>query len=101
MVPAGSSKDTDLGTCELGTSIRETLADADWAMKCLHVGVRSDRDKKVFQNWSETSKLTNLRTREDFNEDFPGASIIMQCDSVNVNEEKKRNSLYWTSKDEN
>ena len=27
-----------------GASIRETLADADWAMKCLHVGVKSDRD---------------------------------------------------------
>ena len=32
--------------------------------------------------------MTNLSTREDFNEDFPGASIIMRCDSVNVSEEK-------------
>ena len=70
-----------------GTSIGETLAEADFAMKCLHVGVRSDNEKKRFYSWSKTSNLTGLRTREDFDEDYPGATIIMKCDSVDVNEE--------------
>ena len=70
-----------------GTSIGKTLAEADWAMKCLHVGVRSDKEKKHFWSWNKTSNLTGLRTREDFDENLPGASIIMKCDSVDVMEE--------------
>ena len=70
-----------------GTSIGETLAEADWAMKCLHVGVRSDKEKKHFWSWNKTSNLTGLRTREDFDENLPGASVIMKCNSVDVVEE--------------
>ncbi|XP_064390193.1 uncharacterized protein LOC135338103 [Halichondria panicea] len=78
-----------------GTSVGELLAEADWSMKCLHVGVKSDKEKKNFSAWNETSNLRGLRTREDFPEDFPGATIIMRCESVDV--DKRNDELYFVT----
>ncbi len=78
-----------------GTSVGELLAEVDWSMKCLHVGVKSDKEKKNFSAWNETSNLRGLRTREDFSEDFPGATIIMQCESVDV--DKRNDELYFVA----
>ena len=53
-------------------------------MKCLHVGVRSDKSKTKFWSWKDTSQLEGLATREDFFEDSPNATIVMSCKSVEV-----------------
>ena len=66
------------------TSVGELLAEVDWLMKCLHVGVRSDKSKTKFWSWKETSELEGLATREDFFEDLPNATIVMSCKSVEV-----------------
>ncbi len=78
-----------------GTSVGELLAEADWSMKCLHVGVKSDKEKKNFSAWNETSNLRGLRTREDFPEDLDGATIIMSCQSVDV--DKRNDELYFVA----
>ena len=65
-------------------SVGEILAEVDWLMKCLHVGVRSDKSKTKFWSWKETSQLEGLATREDFFEDLPNATIVMSCKSVEV-----------------
>ncbi len=78
-----------------GTSVGELLAEADWSMKCIHVGVKSDKEKKNFSAWSETSNLRGLRTREDFPEDCPGTTIIMRCESVDV--DKQNDELYFVA----
>ena len=66
------------------TSVGELLAEVDWLMKCLHVGVRSDKSKTKFWSWKDTSQLEGLATREDFFEDLPNATIVMSCKSVEV-----------------
>ena len=66
------------------TSVGELLAEVDWLMKCLHVGVRSDKSKTKFWSWKDTSQLEGLATREDFFEDSPNATIVMSCKSVEV-----------------
>ena len=76
------------------TSVGELLAEVDWIMKCLHVGVRSDEKKETFQSWAKDSNLEGLATRADFPEDFPGASVIMKCKSVNI--DKSENELFFT-----
>ena len=76
------------------TSVGELLAEVDWIMKCLHVGVRSDEKKETFQSWAKDSNLEGLATRADFPEDFPGASVIMKCKSVDIDESE--NELFFT-----
>ena len=66
------------------TSVSELLAEVDWLMKCLHVGVRRDKSKTKFWSSKETSELEGLATREDFFEDLPNATIVMSCKSVEV-----------------
>ncbi|XP_064390181.1 uncharacterized protein LOC135338096 [Halichondria panicea] len=78
-----------------GTSVGELLAEADWSMKCIHVGVKSDKEKKKFSAWNETSNLRGLRTREDFPEDCPGDTIIMSCQSVDV--DKRNDELFFVA----
>ena len=67
-----------------GTSIGELLSEADWTMKCLNIGARSDKSKERFWAWQETSKLEGLAAIFDFPEDKPSGSIKMTCDSVEV-----------------
>ena len=70
-----------------GTSVGELLAEVDWKMKCLHVGVRSDENKDTFSSWAESSKHPGLKTLEDFPNNFKGSSqVFMTCESVDVNE---------------
>ncbi len=71
-----------------GTSLGNLLSNADWKMKCLHIGARSDDSKTKFWDWRTTSKLEGLSTRLDFPEDEhpSGRSIIMSCKSVTVQE---------------
>eukprot|EP00731_Ephydatia_muelleri_P005858 Em0003g106a len=71
-----------------GTPLGDILAEADWKMKCLHVGVRSDDLKQKFEAWSNKSDLTGLATRMDFPPDERpmGRSIIMSCESARVHE---------------
>ncbi len=78
-----------------GTSVGELLAEADWSMKCIHVGVKSDKKKKNFSARSQSSNLRGLRTREDFPEDCPGATIIMRCECVDVDE--RNDELYFVA----
>ncbi len=78
-----------------GTSVGELLAEADWSMKCVHVGVKSDKEKKNFSAWNESSNLRGLRTREDFPEDCPGDTIIMSCQSVDV--DKRNDELFFVA----
>ena len=71
-----------------GTPLGNILAEADWKMKCLHVGARSDDAKEKFEAWSNKSQLTGLATRMDFPPDErpSGMSIIMSCESAKVHE---------------
>ena len=67
-----------------GTSIGELLSEADWTMKCLNIGARSDKTKERFWAWQETSKLEGLAAIFDFPDDKPPGSVMMTCDSVEV-----------------
>lgn len=67
-----------------GTSIGELLAEADWTMKCLNIGARSDETKERFWAWQTTSKLEGLADRMDFPQEQIDGSVIMSCDSVKV-----------------
>ena len=68
------------------TSVGKLLAEVDWLMKCLHVGVRtsaSDKSETIFRPWNERSQL-ELAIRDDFPEDKPNATVVMSCKSVEV-----------------
>ena len=67
-----------------GTSIGEDFAEADWLMKCLNAGVRSDETKTKFCLWEAKSQLRGLATTECFSSESAGGSIIMSCKSVDV-----------------
>jgi len=67
-----------------GTSVGNLLFDADWIMKCLSVGARSNDEKSAFWGWQKTSQLEGLATWLDFPEDNPDGSIIMSCESAKV-----------------
>ena len=67
-----------------GTTFGETFAEADWKMKCLHIGAKSDESKSEFCAWQKDSGLTGLATRFDFRNDKSHGSIIMSCRSVKV-----------------
>ena len=67
-----------------GTSVGETLSEADWNMKCLHVGARSNEDKTEFRAWQTTSQLDGLATHLDFPNDKPPGSIIMSCELAKI-----------------
>ena len=69
-----------------GTSVGEILYRADWEMKCLHIGAKSNDSKSAFWAREKTSNLEGLATRFDFPEDNPPGSIIMSCKSVKVQE---------------
>ena len=66
------------------TTFGETFAEADWKMKCLHIGAKSDESKSEFCAWQKDSGLTGLATRFDFRNDKSHGSIIMSCRSVKV-----------------
>ena len=67
-----------------GTSVGEVLAEADWLMKCLNAGVRSDETKTNFCSWEERSQLRGLATSECFSAESAGGSVIMSCKYVEV-----------------
>lgn len=67
-----------------GRSIGETLAEADWAMKCVSIGTRSDSSKSRFCAWKKTSKLKGLATSIVFPKEKSGGSVIMSCEYVKV-----------------
>ena len=67
-----------------GTSIGELLAEADWTMKCLNIGARSDEKKERFWAWQMTSELEGLADIFDFPQDRVPGSIKMECESVQV-----------------
>lgn len=63
-----------------GTEIGELLAEADWTMKCLNVGTRTNKKKTVFKSWSKESNLYSLATSLDFPRVADAGSIIMSCE---------------------
>ena len=72
-----------------GTSVGDLQSEADWTMKCLGIGARSNDDKTEFWGWEKTSKLTGLATAMDFFEEKLNGSIIMSCKSVEVEKTDK------------
>ena len=66
-----------------GTGVGELLADADWSMKCMHVGTRTNKDKSVFKSWSEGSELHGLATHLDFPKDGRGPTM-MSCEYARI-----------------
>ena len=76
-----------------GTCFGETFSEADWKMKCLHIGARSDETKSQFWAWQKTSKLEGLATRFDFRDTQSHGSIIMSCNLVKV--QKSDNELLF------
>ena len=79
------------------TSVGDLLSEADWSMKCLHIGAKSDKNKEKFCAWQETSKLEDLATRLDFSKDKPPGSIIMSCKSVDHEVSKRKNKLTFVT----
>ena len=73
-----------------GTSVGNLLFDADWSMKCLCIGARSNDEKSAFWGWQKTSQLEGLATMFDFPEDdIPfGTPIIMSCESAKVQKDE-------------
>ena len=71
-----------------GTSVGNLLFDADWNMKCLNVGARSNDEKSVFWGWQKTSQLEGLATALDFPNDKPSGSVIMSCESAKVQKDE-------------
>ena len=73
-----------------GTSVGKLLFDADWSMKCLCIGARSNDEKSVFWGWQQTSQLEGLATMFDFPEDdIPyGSTIVMSCESAKVQKDE-------------
>ena len=68
-----------------GTSVGDLLSEADWSMKCLHVGTRSNESKTKFWSWKKTSKLDDLAVHMDFPcGDRRDGRILMSCDSVQI-----------------
>ena len=74
------------------TEVGKLLADADWKMKCMHIGARSDEDKTSFESWSHSSYLDDLATHLDFPEDNSPGSIIMSCEYAEV---EKNDDEIW------
>ncbi len=73
------------------TSIGETLAEIDWQMKCLTVGVRSDRDKDKFWSWTETSNVDGLASYEEFECDSSKrGTVYMKCKGASVYEDSNQ-----------
>ena len=77
-----------------GTSVGELLAEADWNMKCLHVGAQSNETKSTFWSWQKKSHLDGLATRLDFPEDNPSGSVMMSCKSATV--QKSENEMIFS-----
>ena len=46
--------------CLEHTQVGKLLAEVDWQMKCLHIGVRSDKNRTIFRSWPDTSNLDGL-----------------------------------------
>ena len=65
------------------TPVGKLFADADWSMKCLNVGTRTDEEKSVFKSWSEGSRLEGLATHLDFPKDNLGPTM-MSCEYATV-----------------
>ena len=77
-----------------GTSVGKLLFDADWNMKCLGVGARSNDEKSTFRGWQTKSQLKDLATALDFPKDNPPGSIIMSCESAKV--QKDENEMVFS-----
>ena len=69
------------------TAVGKLLAEADWSMKCLHVGTRANKEKSTFKSWSAESQLDGLASRLDFLKDGVGP-IMMTCDHVTVQKDE-------------
>ena len=69
------------------TAVGKLLAEADWTMKCLHVGTRANKEKTTFKSWSAESQLDGLASRLDFPKDGVGP-IMMTCDHVTVQKDE-------------
>ena len=76
-----------------GTSVGDLLSEADWSMKCLHVGTRSNPSKTEFRSWQETSKLENLAVHMDFPHGDTIGCVLMSCD--NVKYEESENEIFF------
>ncbi len=66
------------------TGIGTLLAEADWNMKCLHVGVRTNEEKTVFKSWPRSSQLQGLATHLDFPRVQSAGSIFLSCEHAKV-----------------
>ena len=74
-----------------GTSMGDTLSEADWCMKSLQVGVQSNKEKTKFWSRQKKSNLDGLATTLDFPKDKPPGSVFMSCESARV--EKDENEI--------
>ena len=74
------------------TGVGELLAEADWTMKCLNVGARSNEDKTSFKSWSHSSNLDGLAISLDFPSERSSGSIIMSCEYVKM---EKNDDEIW------
>ncbi len=61
------------------TAFGKLFAEADWSMKCLHVGTRTNEERTIFESWSRSSNLLGLAPHLDFPKDGLGPTI-MSCE---------------------
>ncbi|XP_062505349.1 uncharacterized protein LOC134182043 [Corticium candelabrum] len=71
-----------------GTGLGELLFEADWIMKCLMAGVRSNKEMTKFTAWEETSNLEGFASKLDFfpDEKPTSFSVYMSCCPLKVYE---------------
>ena len=69
-----------------GTSVGDLLSEADWSMKCLNVGARSNPSKTEFYSWKKKSELEGLATVMDFPREAGSAQVLMSCKSIDTEE---------------
>ena len=77
-----------------GTSFGESLADADWNMKCLGLGARAKDHESPFSAWQETSNLDNLATHLDFPEE---KQVVHQLSCPANMPQWKKQKMNWFS----
>ncbi|XP_062505264.1 uncharacterized protein LOC134181976 [Corticium candelabrum] len=71
-----------------GTGLGELLFEADWIMKCLMAGVRSNKEMTKYAAWEKTSNLDDFASKLDF---FPDdnptlPAVYMSCCLLEVYE---------------
>ena len=77
--------------CLQRTSMGVTLYEADYIIKCLLIGMQSNKEKTKFWSWQKKSNLDGLATVVNFPKDKSPGSVFMSRESAR--KEKNQNEI--------